>query len=505
VLDGLRGESSIAELCRREGINSNPLSAGGNISCGLTSGGEAYCWGDNGHGAIGDGTSINSNVPVAVLGGLTFESLSAGIAHSCGLTTGGDAYCWGWNWSGELGDGTYTDSNVPVLVLHWFGTPLSTETPPGEGVVVQPPPEDENGNPIEDAPDISLTFGDVLEGGDTTVVVTEPGAGTTSAPSGFKITGLTGAPVLFDIDTTAVLAEGSTFEVCFNYSGMDVAGTPDKMALMHEVDGKWTELPTTIDTTNFIICGEADSFSYFAIVEALEVLGPTDPLALGTIVALGIDVGEPAYTDSVIWGWGDGLTDEVAADQSDIATNHMYGEPGVYTVRATLIQGGLEAGYADFQYVVVYDPTAGFVTGGGWFNSLEGAYLADPSLIGKATFGFVPKYKKGAIIPTGNTEFQFKTGGLTFRSLEYQWLVIAGARAQFKGTGTVNGLGNFGFMLTAVDEALTPSTDLDWFRIKIWDRDSDTMTYDNGLGINNDGDPITAIEGGSIVIHKAKK
>jgi hypothetical protein len=54
-------------------------------------------------------------------------------------------------------------------------------------------------------------------------------------------------------------------------------------------------------------------------------------------------------------------------------------------------------------------------------------------------------------------------------------------------------------------EATLTDADLDLFRIKIWNMDSDTMIYDNGLGIDNDGDPITAIEGGSIVIHKAKK
>ena len=397
---------------------------------------------------------------------------------------------------------TITVSSVPCG--------LSSVTPTGEDVVVQPPPEDENGAPIEDAPAISLTFGDITKGGETTVVVTEPGAGTTSAPSGFRITGLTGAPVLFDIDTTATLAEGSMFEVCFDYSGMNVAGSPDKMALMHEVGGQWTDITSFNDTTNFIICGIADSFSYFAIVEALEVLGPTAPLALGTITTVGIDIGDPTFTDTVIWNWGDGLTTEVSVSEDpnpyEVVGSHTYGEAGVYTVRATLVQSGLEAGYADFQYVVVYDPTAGFVTGGGWFNSPVGAYLADAGLVGKANFGFVSKYKKGAIIPTGTTEFQFKAGYLSFRSLEYQWLVIAGSRAQFKGVGTINGVGNFGFMLTAVDEALTPSTDVDLFRIKIWDIDNgDGVVYDNGLGDADDGDAATAIDGGSIVIHKPKK
>ena len=83
--------------------------------------------------------------------------------------------------------------------------------------------------------------------------------------------------------------------------------------------------------------------------------------------------------------------------------------------------------------------------------------------------------------------------------------MIAGARAQFKGTGTINGTGEYGFMLTAVDEDLTPSTDVDLFRIKIWDKTTDEIVYDNQMG-DVDGTAVaTEISGGSIVIHKAKK
>jgi hypothetical protein len=382
---------------------------------------------------------------------------------------------------------------------------LSSATPPGENVVVQPPLVDAYGEPIEDAPGISFTFEDVLTGGDTTVVVTEPGAGTTSAPSGFRITGLTGAPVLFDINTTATLAEGSTFEVCFDYSAMDVAGQAANLTLAHEVDGEWFDITSSHDLTNRIICGITDSFSYFAILELLEIVGPTDPLAIGIEALLGMDIGDPALTDTVRWYWGDGFSTDVAVATAELLTGHTYSAAGVYTVTASLLVNGVEAGSAEFQYVVVYDPSAGFVTGGGWIDSPEGTYPADPGLLGKATFGFVSKYLKGAIVPSGNTEFQFKAGDLNFRSSLYEWLVIAGARAQFKGSGTINGAGNFGFMLKVVDAALTPSTDVDLFRIKIWDKDvSDAVVYDNGLGAADDSDPTTAIAGGSIVIHQAK-
>ncbi|MDL1979793.1 MAG: hypothetical protein LWX52_17215 [Deltaproteobacteria bacterium] len=84
----------------------------------------------------------------------------------------------------------------------------------------------------------------------------------------------------------------------------------------------------------------------------------------------------------------------------------------------------------------------------------------------------------------------------------YQWLVVAGHKAKFKGDGAINGEGNYGFMITAVDEALTPSADVDLFRIKIWDKDNnDEVVYDNQMEDPEDADPTTEIGGGSIVIH----
>lgn len=72
-----------------------------------------------------------------------------------------------------------------------------------------------------------------------------------------------------------------------------------------------------------------------------------------------------------------------------------------------------------------------------------------------------------------------------------------------KGVGTVNGTGNYGFMLMAIDEELTPSTDVDLFRIKIWYKDNgDAAVYDNQMGEDENADPTTSIGGGSIVIHK---
>src|SRR5439155_1275576 len=76
------------------------------FTCGVTTAGAAYCWGSNFYGQFGNGTTISSTTPVAVSGGLTFASVVAGYYGACGVTTNGGAYCWGNNPLGELGNGT---------------------------------------------------------------------------------------------------------------------------------------------------------------------------------------------------------------------------------------------------------------------------------------------------------------------------------------------------------------------------------------------------------------
>ncbi|HEY6209699.1 MAG TPA: InlB B-repeat-containing protein, partial [Gemmatimonadales bacterium] len=150
--------------------------------------------------------------------------------------------------------------------------------------------------------------------------------------------------------------------------------------------------------------------------------------------------------------------------------------------------------------LAVYDPKAGFVTGGGWIMSPVGAYTIDPTLSGKATFGFVSKYVSGKTVPTGNTEFQFHAANMNFSSTVYEWLVVSGPMAQYKGSGTINGSGNYGFLLSAVDGNLAGGGGSDKFRIKIWDKATGNVVYDNMLGASDTSTPTTVIGGGSIQI-----
>jgi hypothetical protein len=216
------------------------------------------------------------------------------------------------------------------------------------------------------------------------------------------------------------------------------------------------------------------------------------------------------HTCSITWDDGNTETFPATTESSGGSTgtcvkSHTYANPGVYTVSVTVTDScGAASNSLVYEFVVVYDPSAGFVTGGGWINSPAGAYASDPSLTGKATFGFVSKYKKGQTIPTGETEFQFKAGDLNFHSISYQWLVVSGPKAQYKGSGTINGAGDYQFLLTATDGQAGGGGGMDKFRIKIWDSATSTVVYDNvPLATDDiDGANPQAIASGSIVIHK---
>jgi alpha-tubulin suppressor-like RCC1 family protein len=114
--------SSATPVAVSGGLTFQSIVGGGVTACGLTAAGKAYCWGNNFFGQIGDGTSATEDgttrrlAPVAVSGGLTFQSLSAGFGTVCGVTPAGAGYCWGYNQSGAVGDGTLVNRSTPVPV-----------------------------------------------------------------------------------------------------------------------------------------------------------------------------------------------------------------------------------------------------------------------------------------------------------------------------------------------------------------------------------------------------
>ena len=98
------------------GIKFESVSAGDHFTCGVATGGEAYCWGWGGSNQLGNGEAVDRLEPTPVAGGLVFTSISAGSGYACGMANSGRAYCWGANGRGQLGTGDQQGRATPTLV-----------------------------------------------------------------------------------------------------------------------------------------------------------------------------------------------------------------------------------------------------------------------------------------------------------------------------------------------------------------------------------------------------
>ncbi|MHC4396274.1 MAG: PKD domain-containing protein, partial [Planctomycetota bacterium] len=182
-------------------------------------------------------------------------------------------------------------------------------------------------------------------------------------------------------------------------------------------------------------CGNSSS-----CVQVITIVDTTAPVisdlnanyplvAVGQTVNFSADIFDDCddVVDTV-WNFGDGTTSS--------SPNHEYGQAQIYTVTVTATD---ECGNVatDSIIIVVYDPTAGFTSGGGWFvpdneSFIDGVGVTDT--VSKANFGFIVKYKKGADNPDGNLEFQYKAGDIDLKSQDMEWLVVQSTtKVRFKG------------------------------------------------------------------------
>jgi PKD repeat protein len=291
----------------------------------------------------------------------------------------------------------------------------------------------------------------------------------------------------------------------------EVAVTDGQIALSHRYldEGRFEVSVTVTDDDGAV---DRDELVVTVSNEApvvQPVVAPLEPQRVGTQVVASAQFGDTGTVDvhTATVDWGDGsLTAATVIEDGGAGVargSHAYTVPGTYKVTVTVddADGGITS--STFQYVVVYDPSGGFVTGGGLLDSPAGAYKADPSLTGQAHFAFVSKYAKGASAPTGSTSFRFTAGKLELESKAYEWLVVAGARTQYKGTGTVNGVAGHAFTVTALDGDQLGKDKPDLLRVQIWSPNGG-LVYDNQGGAPLEADPVQGIAAGQVQVQGTK-
>jgi probable HAF family extracellular repeat protein len=243
-------------------------------------------------------------------------------------------------------------------------------------------------------------------------------------------------------------------------------------------------------------------------------IAPSNPVAAGTRVGFSASFTDQNRGDThrATWSWGDrcarspGTVTERGGSGTANA-HHTFCMAGVYPVTLTVTDNtGLSATVA--RDVVVYDPSAAMVTGGGWFMSPQGAYRKDRVQAGRATFSFVSKLTNEPTPRQGEMTLKFHVANLNFQSAAYDTLSVAGNRAQYQGSGTLNGTGSYKFLMTAVDGSVFRAGGQSRFRMKIWHTDARTnaevVDYDNQvqtstLAAVSEG---SVIEGGGILIRR---
>ena len=290
---------------------------------------------------------------------------------------------------------------------------------------------------------------------------------------------------------------------------VQVPGTDDWYIAYHRFaipDGDGTHRETTIDRLEFAADG-----SIVPVVPTLESIEPIRPINTAPViiavtgpagpVAVGAEVNVTAtFTDNgaddthrCVLVWGDGATGTGTIDGSACVASHTYATPGVYRPTVTVIddRGGAHTMAAG--YVAVHRAAGGYVAGSGRFTSQAGAYPADPTLAGRAEFGFVAAAGPGATGP-GAAALRFRLGDLEFRATSHRGYVVDGPQVRFNGRGTINGAGDYTYMVGLNDAALRGSGK-DRFWIRITDAATGTVVYDSRTNATT-----TALDGGSIVV-----
>ena len=254
-----------------------------------------------------------------------------------------------------------------------------------------------------------------------------------------------------------------------------------------------------------------------------------------------IDPGEAeAHLVNILWG--DGTRSPVSGDllvlpngfeQRTATFTHTFTTVEVFRLTAEVLTASSIPTFDEQDFLIsVYDPDAGFITGGGTFDSPLDAFdftefpggVLTP-LSAEPNFGFNAKYEAGATTPKGNTNFVYDDGvnfNMHLKSISYTVLITENIQATYRGTGNlflngimVGAVGQWDFLVVGKDGNSNPDgtenkKGIDRVRVKIWDntvpgQPTDGaifgVIFDNERGSPEDDPAQGKVISGSIVIH----
>jgi hypothetical protein len=236
-------------------------------------------------------------------------------------------------------------------------------------------------------------------------------------------------------------------------------------------------------------------------MELPDVVVLGDPVAVDTVFT---DVETPDSHDAVV-DWGDGTSSFLVGvtPMVPFSATHAYAAGGIYVVTVTVTDshGGADAVSRD----VVATSRSGAAMGAALVTSPAGAYSPEPDLAGTAAIVFTVQHWYGSGAPIGRTSVAIQVGErrgwfwtnvhrATFQSTAYDWFVVtADGRAEFQGSGTLDGRGGYKIRVTAVDVR-----GADALRIVIWEEATGDVVYDNLPGAD-DGATATLL-GGAVAV-----